>query len=176
MPLYHLFLEILTRWHYSLNGQRLGWFIWIDWEGSKVWSVKAMNTNLFFWLLTGFFAFLSDFRDTEQTMYLQTQYSCFYTRKNNFSTILNSLNFAQWRYTNQWSFREVVLLLVENWIPIPRLEDVKYQPSCQFLMVLLKPILILTPLKYAHVCSCIIYIRICHKQMALASKSTILWP
>ena len=50
----------------------------------------------------------------------------------------NPLNFAQWRYTNQWPYREVVLLLVENWIPIPRLEDVKYHLSCQFLMVLLE--------------------------------------
>ena len=49
------------------------------------------------------------------------------------------INFAQWRYTNQWPFREVVLLLVENWIPIPRLKDVKYHLSCQFLMVLLGP-------------------------------------
>ena len=44
-------------------------------------------------------------------------------------------NFAQWRYTNQWSYREVVLLLVENWIPIPRLGDVKYHLLCQFLQV-----------------------------------------
>ena len=49
-----------------------------------------------------------------------------------------TFNFAQWRYTNQWPYREVVLLLVENWIPIPRLEDVKYHLSCQFLMVLLQ--------------------------------------
>ena len=47
-------------------------------------------------------------------------------------------NFAQWRYTNQWSYREVVLLLVENWIPIPRLEAVKYHLSSQFLMVFLE--------------------------------------
>ena len=33
----------------------------------------------------------------------------------------------------------MVLLLVENWIPIPRLKDVKYHLSCQFLMVLLGP-------------------------------------
>ena len=48
------------------------------------------------------------------------------------------VNFAQWRYTNQWSFREVVLLLVENWIPIPRLWDVKYRLICQFLKVFLQ--------------------------------------
>ena len=29
------------------------------------------------------------------------------------------INFAQWRYTNQWSYREVVLLLVENWYQYP---------------------------------------------------------
>ena len=51
-------------------------------------------------------------------------------------------NFAQWRYTNQWSYREVVLLLVENWIPIPRLGDVKYRLLCQFLKVSTKPIII----------------------------------
>ena len=28
-------------------------------------------------------------------------------------------NFAQWRYTNQWSIREVVLLLVENYSQYP---------------------------------------------------------
>jgi len=60
-----------------------------------------------------------------------------------FSTLPQFLNFAQWRYTNQWSFREVVLLLVENWIPIPRLERVKYRSSCQFLMVSLKPVIAL---------------------------------
>ena len=55
-------------------------------------------------------------------------------------TICNiyEVNFAQWRYTNQWSFREVVLLLVENWIPIPRLWDVKYRLICQFLKVFLQ--------------------------------------
>ena len=29
------------------------------------------------------------------------------------------INFAQWRYTNQWSIREVVLLLVENYSQYP---------------------------------------------------------
>ena len=67
-----------------------------------------------------------------------------------FSTLFQCLNFAQWRYTNQWSFREVVLLLVENWIPIPRLKDVKYRPSCQFLMVSLKPIVALWYLLISH--------------------------
>ena len=65
-----------------------------------------------------------------------------------FSTLSQCLNFAQWRYTNQWSFREVVLLLVENWIPIPRLKDVKYRSLCQFLMVSLKPMIALWSMWY----------------------------
>ncbi len=59
--------------------------------------------------------------------------------KSLFSTLTQIPNFAQWRYTNQWSFREVVLLLVENWIPIPRLKSVKYHSPRQFLTVSLKP-------------------------------------
>ena len=31
-------------------------------------------------------------------------------------------NFAQWRYSNQWSYREVLLLLVENYNQYPALE------------------------------------------------------
>ena len=79
-----------------------------------------------------------------------------YGKSRNISTWPFTINFAQWRYTNQWPFREVVLLLVENWIPIPRLKDVKYHLSCQFLMVLLGPIngdpstYIVTP---QHVCT-----------------------
>ena len=44
------------------------------------------------------------------------------------SNLPSSLNF-EWR---------VVLLLVENWIPIPRLWDVKYRLICQFLKVFLQ--------------------------------------
>ena len=32
-----------------------------------------------------------------------------------------SFIFAQWRYSNQWSIREVLLLLVENWYQYPGL-------------------------------------------------------
>ena len=68
----------------------------------------------------------------------KTQKICSVSRILGFWTWNTFSNFAQWRYTNQWPFREVVLLLVENWIPIPRLRDVKYHLSCQFLMVLLE--------------------------------------
>ena len=68
----------------------------------------------------------------------KTQKICSVSRVLGFLTWYSFSNFAQWRYTNQWPFREVVLLLVENWIPIPRLRDVKYHLSCQFLMVLLQ--------------------------------------
>ena len=68
----------------------------------------------------------------------KTQKICSVSRILVFWTWNTFSNFAQWRYTNQWPFREVVLLLVENWIPIPRLRDVKYHLSCQFLMVLLQ--------------------------------------
>ena len=68
----------------------------------------------------------------------KTQKICSVSRILGFWTWNTFSNFAQWRYTNQWPFREVVLLLVENWIPIPRLRDVKYHLSCQFLMVLLQ--------------------------------------
>ena len=33
----------------------------------------------------------------------------------------NKVNFAQWRYSNQWSNREVLLLLVENYTQYPAL-------------------------------------------------------
>ena len=33
--------------------------------------------------------------------------------------LIAKINFAQWRYTNQWSIREVVLLLVENYSQYP---------------------------------------------------------
>ena len=68
----------------------------------------------------------------------KTQKICSVSRVLAFLTWNSFSNFAQWRYTNQWPFREMVLLLVENWIPIPRLRDVKYHLSCQFLMVLLQ--------------------------------------
>ena len=68
----------------------------------------------------------------------KTQKICSVSRVLAFLTWDFFSNFAQWRYTNQWPFREMVLLLVENWIPIPRLRDVKYHLSCQFLMVLLQ--------------------------------------
>ena len=68
----------------------------------------------------------------------KTQKICSVSRILGFWTWITFSNFAQWRYTNQWPFREVVLLLVENWIPIPRLRDVKYHLSCQFLTVLLQ--------------------------------------
>ena len=68
----------------------------------------------------------------------KTQKICSVSRVLAFLTWNFFSNFAQWRYTNQWPFREMVLLLVENWIPIPRLEDVKYHLSSQFLMVLLE--------------------------------------
>ena len=68
----------------------------------------------------------------------KTQKICSVSRVLGFLTWNSDSSFAQWRYTNQWPFREVVLLLVENWIPIPRLKDVKYHLSCQFLMVLLQ--------------------------------------
>ena len=35
------------------------------------------------------------------------------------------VNFAQWRYSNQWSNREVLLLLVENYTQYPALTGVK---------------------------------------------------
>ena len=57
------------------------------------------------------------------------------------SHLHNLGNLAQWRYTNQWPYREVVLLLVENWIPIPRLGVVKYLLPSQFLMVSRKPLI-----------------------------------
>ena len=69
----------------------------------------------------------------------KTQKICSVSRVLAFLTWNSFSNFAQWRYTNQWPFREMVLLLVENWIPIPRLRDVKYHLSCQFLMVLPGP-------------------------------------
>ena len=36
-------------------------------------------------------------------------------------TDIDSGSFAQWRYSNQWSNREVLLLLVENYTQYPAL-------------------------------------------------------
>lgn len=62
------------------------------------------------------------------------QYSCILlsfgmsyrgSKKNNYIMMwlmfnaLGSANFAQWRYSNQWSIREVLLLLVENYTQYP---------------------------------------------------------
>ena len=75
---------------------------------------------------------------TDVTFFKKSHWCCDFTRGYQHYMRKPTFNFAQWRYTNQWPYREVVLLLVENWIPIPRLEDVKYHLSCQFLMVLLE--------------------------------------
>ena len=43
-------------------------------------------------------------------------------------------NFAQWRYSNQWSYREMELLLVENWYQYPgylRWNICKYANFCR---------------------------------------------
>ena len=64
---------------------------------------------------------------------LQTIKHCF--QKLHCEKIISSI-LAQRRYFNQWPYREVKLLLVENFIPIPRTIDVKYRRSLQFMSAL----------------------------------------
>ena len=46
----------------------------------------------------------------------------FWVEINPILRVMNS-NFAQWRYSNQWSNREVLLLLVENYNQYPALDS-----------------------------------------------------
>ena len=74
----------------------LGWMktrlVYLNRLGRQQCLITKSNKHQFFFSpLSGSFAFLSDFRDAEQTMYLKTQYNCFYTRNKIFSTIHNSL-------------------------------------------------------------------------------------
>ena len=50
-------------------------------------------------------------------------------------------NFAQWRYSNQWSNREVLLLLVENYNQYPALLTLNVVDWGNFCMFLREPIL-----------------------------------